>query len=83
MLAKAFLLIETAVGRTKEVTTALKQLQGVKSVEGVTGPYDIIAIIDAESLNDIGDLVTGKIQSIAGISRTVVCLARLEKLCTR
>jgi len=83
MLAKAFLLIETAVGRTKEVTTALKQLQGVESVDGVTGPYDIIAIIDAESLNDIGGLVTGKIQSIAGISRTVVCLARLEKLCTR
>ena len=76
MLAKAFLLIETAVGRTKEITTALKQLQGVEAVDVVSGPYDIIAIIEAESLNDIGDLVTGKIQSIAGISRTVVCLAR-------
>ena len=84
MLAKAFLLIETAVGRTKEVTTALKQLQEVKSVDGVTGPYDIIAIIEAETLNDIGDLVTGKIHPIAGISRTVVSVARpLEKLCTR
>jgi len=74
-LAKTFLLIETVVGRTKEVTTALKQLQGVKSVDGVTGPYDIIAIIEPETLNDIGDLVTGKIHSIAGISRTVVCVA--------
>jgi len=73
--AKAFVLIETAVGRTKEVTTALKQLQGVKSVDTVTGPYDIIAIIEAETLNDIGDLVTGKIHPIAGISRTVTCLA--------
>ncbi len=75
MEAKAFILIETAVGRTKEVVAAIKQLQGVKSVDLVTGPYDIIAIIEAESLNDIGDLVTGKIHPVAGISRTVTCLA--------
>lgn len=75
MVAKAFVLIETAVGRTKEVTSAIKQLEGVKSVDGVTGPYDIIAIIEGKTLNDIGDLVTGKIHPIAGISRTVTCLA--------
>lgn len=75
MAAKAFVLIETAVGRTKEVATALKQLEGVKSVDPVTGPYDIITIIEAKSLNDIGDLVTGKIHPVAGISRTVTCLA--------
>ncbi|MDH5406728.1 MAG: Lrp/AsnC ligand binding domain-containing protein [Candidatus Aminicenantes bacterium] len=75
MTAKAFVLIETAVGRNKEVAAALKQLKGVKSVDIVTGPYDIIAIIEGESLNDIGDLVTGKIHPIAGISRTVTCLA--------
>ena len=75
MAAKAFILIETAVGRNKEVAGALEQLKGVKSVNIVTGPYDIIAIIEVESLNDIGDLVTGKIHPITGISRTVTCLA--------
>ncbi len=75
MAAKAFILIETAVGKTKEVTTSLEQLAGVKTVDTVTGPYDIIAIIEGNNLNDIGDLVTGKIHPIAGISRTVTCLA--------
>jgi len=75
MAAKAFVLIETAVGRSKEVAAALEQLKGVKSVDIVTGPYDIIAIMEGESLNDIGDLVTGKIHPITGISRTVTCLA--------
>ncbi|TET26232.1 MAG: Lrp/AsnC family transcriptional regulator [Dehalococcoidia bacterium] len=75
MPAKAFVLIETAVGKTKEVVAKVKQLKGVKSVDPVTGPYDIIAIIEAENLNDIGDLVTGKIHPISGISRTVTCLA--------
>ena len=75
MAAKAFVLIETAVGRTKEVVATLDQLEGVKSVDTVTGPYDIIAIIEGKNLNEIGELVTGKIHPIAGISRTVTCLA--------
>ncbi len=75
MAAKAFVLIETAVGRTKEVVTALKKLRGVNSVDTVTGPYDIIVILHGESLNDIGNLVTGEIHPIPGISRTVTCLA--------
>ena len=77
MAAKAFVLIETAVGKTKDVVTALQQLKGLKSVDTVTGPYDIIAIVEAETLNDIGDLVTDKIHPIGGISRTVTCLAIL------
>ena len=74
MTAKAFVLIETAVGRSKEVVAALSKIETVDSVDTVTGPYDIIAVIQGETLNDIGDLVTGKIHPIAGISRTVTCL---------
>ncbi len=75
MTAKAFVLIETAVGRTQEVVAVLKQLERVKSVDTVTGPYDVIVIIEAETLSDIGNIVTGKIHPVAGISRTVTCLA--------
>ncbi|MFC1906350.1 Lrp/AsnC ligand binding domain-containing protein [Chloroflexota bacterium] len=75
MTARAFILIETAVGRNREVVTALKQLEGVKSVDAVTGPYDVISVVEGKALNDIGDLVTTKIHPIAGISRTVTCLA--------
>jgi len=75
MAAKAFVLIETEVGKTREVVSQIRQLGGVQSVDPVTGPYDIIAIVEAESLNDVGDLVTGKIHPIAGITRTVTCLA--------
>ena len=73
--AKAFVLIETAVGRSREVVSTLGELKGVTSVDSVTGPYDVIAAVHGETLNDIGDLVTGKIHPIPGISRTVTCLA--------
>jgi len=75
MAAKAFVLIETAVGKSKEVVEVIKQLKGVKSVDTVTGPYDVIAVVEGENLNDIGDIVTAKIHPIPGISRTVTCLA--------
>jgi len=73
-MAKAFVLIETTVGKTKEVVTALQDLAGVISVNAVTGPYDVIAIIEADSLNLIGDIVTQSIHPIGGIVRTVTCL---------
>ena len=75
MAAKAFILIETAVGKSKEVVDVIRQLKGVKTVDTVTGPYDVIAVVEGASLNDIGDLVTAKIHPVAGISRTVTCLA--------
>jgi DNA-binding Lrp family transcriptional regulator len=46
----------------------------VSSVDLVTGPYDIIAIVEAETLSEVGDVVTAKIHPITGISRTVTCL---------
>ena len=75
MDAKALVLIETAVGKNREVVTNIRKLKGVTSVDVVTGPYDVIAIIQGETLTEIGDLVTGKIHPIPGISRTVTCLA--------
>ncbi len=76
MAAKAFVLIETMPGRSKDVVSTIKNVgKGIKSVDIVTGPYDIIAVIEAENLNDIGDLVTSKIHPLPGISRTVTCLA--------
>ena len=74
--AKAFVLIEVNVGKAKDVASAISKLNssGVESVYTVTGPYDIIAVVEGNTLNEIGDLVTSKIHPIAGISRTVTCL---------
>ncbi len=74
MVAKAYVLIETAVDKSREVVSALRGVKGVTAVDTVTGPYDVIAVIHGETLNDIGDVVTGKIHIIVGISRTVTCL---------
>ena len=74
MAVKAFVLIEVAVGKTKEVVSALQKVEGIKSVEAVTGPYDVIAVVERPDVNAVGDLVTRNVHSISGIARTVTCL---------
>ena len=74
MRERAYVLIETQVGKTKEVVDGIRRLEGMASVDVVTGPYDAIAIVEAETLNEIGELITAKLHRVSGISRTVTCL---------
>ena len=74
-MARAFVLIETALGKTKEVLATIGGTSGIESVNCVTGPYDIIAIVDMETLSDIGDIVVKKIHAMKGITRAVTCIA--------
>ena len=75
MATKAYILIETAVGKSRGVANELRSLSGVETVDPVTGPYDIIAVVSAPDLNAVGDLVTSQIHTIGGIVRTVTCLS--------
>ena len=75
MVTKAYVLIETAVGKTRDVVGALQGLEGILSVDIVTGPYDIIVVVEAVDLGSIGDMVTGQVHTIGGIQRTVTCLS--------
>lgn len=75
MATKAYILIEASVGKTRDVVAALKVMEGVKSVDPVTGPYDVILTVEGRDLNAVGELVTGKIHPIPGVTRTVTCLA--------
>ena len=75
MPTKAFVLIETAVGKTRDVASALRQVPEVRSVDVVTGPYDVIAVVEAESINAIGELLTSRIHTLSGVNKTVTCVA--------
>jgi len=75
MATKAYILIETAVGKSRDVASGLRKLSDVETVDPVTGPYDIIAVVNAPDLNAVGDMVTSEIHTIGGIIRTVTCLS--------
>ena len=75
MGTKAYLLVETAVGKTRDVAATLRALEGIASVDLVTGPYDIIAVISGSDMAVVGNIVTEHIHTVPGVVRTVTCVA--------
>jgi DNA-binding Lrp family transcriptional regulator len=73
MPVSAFILIQTEVGRAATVARVVQGLDGVIAAEGVTGPYDVIVRAGAETMDELGQMVVGRIQLIEGIIRTVTC----------
>jgi DNA-binding Lrp family transcriptional regulator len=70
---RAYVLIQTEVGRASEVADEVRQIEGVSSADGVTGPHDVIARAAADSIDELGHLVVSRIQSVDGVTRTLTC----------
>lgn len=75
MGTRAFILIETQVGRVRQVADELRSLNGILLADVVTGSFDIIALIQAADMTAMADLVTGQVQGIRGVLRTITCVA--------
>ena len=72
-MVQAYILIQTEVGKSSDVSLEVRQLTGVVLAEDVTGPYDVIARVEASSVDELGSLVISRIQDIKGITRTLTC----------
>ncbi len=75
MPTKAFILIEAKVGGVQQVADSLRALNGVSSADVITGNYDIIVLVEAADMGAMAELVTGQIQGVAGVLRTITCVA--------
>jgi DNA-binding Lrp family transcriptional regulator len=73
MAVTAYILIQTEVGKAAQVATQVGAIEGVVSAEDVTGPYDVIARSEAESVDELGQMVVSRVQMIEGITRTLTC----------
>ncbi len=75
MDARAYVLIEAESGRVGGVITNLRDITGITAVDAVTGPYDIIAVIQTPDPHNVGRLVMNEIHGVEGVKRTITCLS--------
>ncbi len=73
MSVSAYVLIQVEMGKAGTVATAIAEIDGVDSAEIATGPYDVIARASAETMDDLGRMVVGKVEMVDGITRTLTC----------
>ena len=73
-MAAAYVLIEVAPKKALQACGKIAKISGVKSAHLVTGPYDIIAHVEAKDPRSIGTLVMARIQAVAGVGKTITCV---------
>ena len=71
MAIAAYIFIETTQGKARSIARDIAQIPGVKTAHSVTGPYDVVTYVQAESINVLGDFIVTKIQAIPGVLRTL------------
>jgi len=72
-MVQAYILIQTEVGKARDVAAAIRDLAGVVRVDAVTGPYDVIVLTEAQSVDELGKMIVSRVQLVPGITRTVTC----------
>ncbi|MBI2165740.1 MAG: Lrp/AsnC ligand binding domain-containing protein [Chloroflexi bacterium] len=75
MVTRAYVLIESVPGRNKDIHGTLHRLPQVKLIDRVTGPYDLVAVIEASDLTSVANFVSDRVHTISGVVRTLTCLA--------
>ena len=72
-MVHAYILIQTEVGKAASVAGEVRGIPGVTDAEDVTGPYDVIVRAQAESLDELAELVYARIQATQSVTRTLTC----------
>lgn len=75
---RAYVLIESAVGKSGDVAHGVSGLKfsdaKIVAVDAVTGPFDVIALLESDDLDKLGRAITDGIQQVEGVQRTTTCL---------
>ena len=72
---KAYVLIKIRISEIPAVVKDLRSMKNVIDVDMTFGPYDAVAIVKCDDLNELGNFVAFSIQCVPGVLETLTCLA--------
>lgn len=73
-MADAFVLVSTELGGETEVMKGIKKIDEVKEAHMVYGVYDIIARVEADTMEDLKDIISWKVRRISRIRSTLTMM---------
>ncbi|HEX9375337.1 MAG TPA: Lrp/AsnC ligand binding domain-containing protein [Actinomycetota bacterium] len=69
---EAYVLIDSQIGKAEEIAHDVREMDEVLHADVVTGCYDVLARIRADSPRDLGRIVNA-MHSVDGVTRTQIC----------
>ena len=71
---KAFVLINTELGQEATVVEALGHVNGIKDVQALYGIYDVIAEVEADSMDEAKEIVFNNIRRLESAKTTITLI---------
>jgi len=68
---KAYVLINTELGREPEVTEALRAVKEITAIHSLYGIYDVIVEVEAETMDEVKEVVFNKIRRLDQVKSTI------------
>ena len=65
----AYVLLTVEPKQSAAVTATLKKLSGVRTLQSVSGPFDMVAVVEAGSVSEM-DALIDEIGAVKGVERT-------------
>jgi DNA-binding Lrp family transcriptional regulator len=75
VVIRAFVLVVTHPDATRKVGEQIRALPHVLEVHEVMGPYDLVAIIETETLQQVPGILADQIRRLDGIQSTTSLVA--------
>ena len=71
---KAFVLINTELGQEAAVVEALDHVNGINYVQALYGIYDVIAEVEADSMDKVKEIVFNNIRRLESVKTTITLI---------
>jgi len=71
----AFVLMKVTIGKLPEVSKELLAIEEIKELYMVTGEFDLLAILEVDKYDQLGEIIVEKIHKIKNIERTQTLMA--------
>lgn len=74
-MTRAYLHITVQTGKLADALKALRKIEWVQAADAVTGPVDVVAVLEAANMDVLSQAIVQKVHKIPGIVRTETYLA--------
>lgn len=76
-MVDGIILISTTLSQVYAVSAKLKNKSHpfIKKVFATAGPYDLVVLVSAEKVSDIGHFVVREVQTVEGVSSTLTMVS--------
>jgi DNA-binding Lrp family transcriptional regulator len=77
---KAYVLLNTELGKEPEVIKAMKGAKEVKNIYSLYGIYDVIVEVEAETMEKVKEVVFNRIRRLDNVKSTITLITYGEPI---